>query len=123
MLEVQDLHLVLLSFRVHPADDCGHVPEYGGVHKSSDEHDQDGEDLLLSRVPRHIPEPDGREWRAGEVEGGGVGIQVGDLGLVLEPVEVCQLLHPADVHASVLVATNHNPDAGQPMRDQDKAGH
>lgn len=61
MLEVQDLHLVLLSFRVHPADDCGHVPEYGGVHKGSDEHDQDGEDLLLSRVTRHIPEPDGRK--------------------------------------------------------------
>ena len=123
MLEVQDLHLVLLSFGVHPADDGGHVPEDGGVHEGSDEHDQDREDLLLSRVPRHIPEPDGREWGAGEVEGGGVGVQVGDLGLVLEPVEVGQLLHPANVLASVLVSTNYNPDAGQPMRNQDKAGH
>ena len=123
MFEVQDLHLVLLSFRVHPADNRGHVPEDGSVHQGSNEHDQDGEDFLLPRVPRHIPEPYGGEWRAGEVEGGGVGVQVGDLGLVLKPVEVGQLLHPANVLTSVLVPTNHNPDAGQPMGDQDKTGH
>ena len=123
VLEIQDLHLVFLPLGVHPADDGGHVPEDGGVHQGADEHDQDGEYLLLPRVPRHVPEPDGGERGAGEVEGSGVGIGVGDQGLVLEAVEVSQLLHPAHVLAPVLVSTNHNPDTGQPMRDQDKAGH
>ena len=90
---------------------------------TSNEHDDDGEYFLLPGVGGHVAEADGGEGGAGEVEGGGVGVQVGDLGLVFEPVEVGQLLHPANVLTSVLVPTNHNPDAGQPMRDQDKTGH
>ena len=51
VLKIQDLHLVLLPLGVHPANDGGHVSKDGGMHESPNKHDENGENLLLPRVP------------------------------------------------------------------------
>ena len=107
---------------------------------TSNEHDDDGEYFLLPGVGGHVAEADGGEGGACEVEGGGVGVQVRDQRPVGQLVEAGQLVHPAHVHhtrvlragniviiarqvALHLIAADHNPDAGQPVRDEDEADH
>ena len=48
---------------------------------------------------------------------------MGDERDVVKLVKRGQLIHPTNILHSLLVATNHNPDAGQPMRDEDEADH
>ena len=43
---------------------------------TSNEHDDDGEYLLLPGVARHVPKPDGCEGGAGVVHGSHVGIHL-----------------------------------------------
>ena len=62
---------------------------------TSDEHDDDREYLLREGVGGHVPEAHGGEGGAGVVEGGDVGLAVGDAPAVGEVQPLGQEVKPA----------------------------
>ena len=54
------------------------------LYLTSDEHDDDGEDLLVLGVGGDVPEADGRQRGESVVEGGDVGLGVGNAAAVGE---------------------------------------
>lgn len=68
---------------------------------TSNEHNDDGEDLLHVRVGRHVPESDAGEAGEGEVEGGDILGLDGGAPLAVIAVElvrhVSQGVQPADL--------------------------
>ena len=62
---------------------------------TSDDHDDDGEDLFRPRVGGHVAEADGGERGAGVVEGGDVGVGVRHAPAVRQGHALRQKVQPA----------------------------